>query len=150
MNKQDRDLANNRRAYFDYEILETLEAGIVLKGTEIKSLRQNGASLQESYVQFLKGDLCLIAAHIATYDFGNIHNHEERRDRKLLLHKKELKKLQKAVQEKGMTLVALAIYLKSGKAKLKIGLAKGRKKVDKRAYIKEKEQKHQIRQYQDS
>lgn len=149
MKKQDRDLANNRRAYFDYEITETIEAGMVLKGTEIKSMRQNGASLQESYVRVFESELWLIGAYIAPYDFGNVFNHDERRDRKLLVHKRELKKIQKAVQEKGMTLVALCIYLKSGKAKVKLGIARGRKNVDKRAHIKEREQKRQMKKFLD-
>lgn len=136
------DLASNKRAFHDYEILETYEAGIVLTGTEIKSLRENGASLQESYIKILKHEAYLLGAHIASYRFGNVYNHEELRDRKLLLHQYEIRKLKKSIQEKGLTLIPLSMYLNSkGVCKLKIGLAKGKKLHDKRAAIQAKEEK---------
>ena len=144
--KASRDLASNRRATHDYEILETFEAGIVLQGTEIKSIRQHEASLQEAYVKVLKGEIWLIGSSIAPYRFGNIYNHEEKRDRKLLMHKREIRRLQTATQEKGLTIVPLAMYLKQGRIKLRIAIAKGKKNVDKRADIKERDEKRRIQQ----
>lgn len=146
MSKQSTDLVSNRRAFHDYEMLETFETGIVLQGTEIKSIRNHGASLQEAYVKVLRGELWLIGCSIAPYKFGNIHNHEERRDRKLLMHKREINKLREAVQEKGLTLVPLNMYLKEGRVKVKIAIAKGKKSVDKRADIKAKDEKRKVQQ----
>lgn len=144
MSDESRELVSNRRAGHDYEILETFEAGIILLGTEIKSLREHGGSLQESYVRAGQGELWLIGSSIAPYRFGSAHNHEERRERKLLMHHREIDRLSRAVQEKGLTLIALSIYLKKGRAKLKIALAKGKRTVDKRAAIKEREDKRHI------
>jgi len=144
MSKKKSDLVSNRRAFHDYEILESFEAGLVLKGTEIKSLRAGGGGLQEAYVKVLNNEVWLIGASIAPYKFGNIQNHEEKRDRKLLMHKREIQKLKQGTQEKGLTIVPLAIYLKEGKAKIKIALAKGKKSYDKRASIKEREIKRSI------
>jgi SsrA-binding protein len=141
---RDNELVSNRKASHDYEILETFETGIVLQGTEIKSLRDNGGSLQEAYVRVIARELWLIGAHIAPYRFGNIHNHEDKRDRKLLMHKREIAKLKVATQEKGLTLIPLSIYLKNGRAKMKIAIAKGKKNVDKRASIKEKDVQRQM------
>jgi SsrA-binding protein len=146
MSQSSEDLVSNRRATYEYEILETFEAGIVLQGTEIKSLRDHSGSLQEAYVKVLKGEIWLIGCHIAPYRFGNIHNHEERRDRKLLLHKREIHKLKIATQEKGLTIIALSMYLKNGRVKVRIGLAKGKKNADKRADIKEKDEKRYMQQ----
>ena len=138
------DLVSNRRALHDYEVLDTFEAGIVLVGTEIKSLRNHGGSLQDAYV-LVSDDLVILKnASIAPYRFGNIHNHEEKRDRKLLLHKKEIIKLKNASQEKGLTLIPLGIYLKKGFAKVKIGVCKGKRTFDKRAALKEREHKRDI------
>ena len=142
--KSSADLVSNRKALHDFEIIDSYEAGIVLKGTEIKSLRDGGGSLQESYVRVLHGEIWLIGAYIATYRFGNLHNHEERRTRKLLMHKKEIAKLKALTKEKGYTLVALGLYLVKGKAKLKVGLAKGRKHADKRHVLKEKDEKRRM------
>ncbi|MCH9609476.1 MAG: SsrA-binding protein [Chlamydiales bacterium] len=139
-----KELVSNRKAYHDYEILETFEAGVVLLGTEVKSLRASGGSLQEGYIRILKGELWLIGAHIAAYRFGNLHNHEERRDRKLLVHKRELERLEAKIREKGMTLVPLSLYLKNGRVKCKFGTAKGRKKHDKRAAMVEREKKREM------
>jgi SsrA-binding protein len=135
------DLVSNRQATWQYQILETFEAGIQLQGTEIKSLRNHGGSLQEAYVKVIGQELWLIGCSIAPYRFGNIHNHEERRDRKLLMHKREIEKLRIAVQEKGLTLIALAFYLKEGRVKVRIAIAKGKKTVDKRESIKERDEK---------
>ena len=133
------ELVSNRRARHDYEILDTYEAGIMLLGTEIKSLRNHGGSLQDAYVD-IKGDApWLVNASIAPYSFGNIHNHEERRPRKLLMHKGEIEKLRKQVAEKGLTLIPLSLFLnKKGFVKATIAVAKGKKSHDKRAAIKEK------------
>lgn len=146
MNEQNTELASNRRATHDYEILETFEAGLVLQGTEIKSIRNHGATLNESYVRVIKGEVWLIGCHVAPYRFGNVHNHIETRDRKLLLHKREISRLKTATQEKGLTIIPLSLYLKKGRVKIRIGLAKGKKTVDKRADIKEKDVKRQMQQ----
>lgn len=139
-----KDLVSNRRATFNFEILETFEAGIVLQGTEIKSLRDNGGSLQESYIKISGYDLWLINCHIAPYRYGNVHNHEETRQRKLLMHKREINKLRVATQEKGFSLIPLAFYLKNGRVKVKIAVAKGKKTFDKRQTIKERDEKRHI------
>jgi SsrA-binding protein len=144
MTSTNSDLVSNRRALHDYEVLDTFEAGIVLVGTEIKSLRNHGGSLQDAYVLVSDGIVILKNASIAPYRFGNIHNHEEKRDRKLLLHKKEIVKLKNASQEKGLTLIPLGIYLKQGFAKVKIGVCKGKRTFDKRAALKEREHKRDI------
>jgi SsrA-binding protein len=144
--KDDNTLVRNRRAFRDYEIIETFEAGIALVGTEIKSLREGTGSLQEAYVQVKKNELWLIGSNIAHYSFGNINNHEEARDRKLLMHKREIAKLHKAVQEKGLALVPLVLYLKRGNVKVKIALARGKKSFDKRAAIKDRDDKRRIQQ----
>lgn len=133
------DLVSNRKAGFDYEILETFEAGIVLVGTEIKSLKAHGGSLQDSYVDVRSNELWLMNAHIAPYLFGNIHNHEDKRARKLLMHKKEIEKISRQVAEKGLSLIPLSIFLKKGIAKIKIALAKGKKNYDKKAALKERD-----------
>jgi SsrA-binding protein len=139
------ELVSNRRAGHDYEILETFEAGIALLGTEIKSLRNHGGSLQDSYVDARKEEMWLLNASIAPYSFGNIHNHEERRPRKLLMHKKEIEKIRRAASEKGLAIIPLSIYLnKKGIAKVKIAICKGKKAYDKRAALKEREDKRSI------
>ena len=141
----DSELVSNRKATHDYEILETYEAGIVLLGTEIKSLRTHGGSLQDAYVLITEaGDPILKNASIAPYRFGNLFNHEERRDRKLLLHKREIAKLQSLSQEKGLTLIPLGMYLKNGYVKVKVAIAKGKRSYDKRAALKEREHKRDI------
>ncbi len=134
------DLVSNRRAFHDYEILETFEAGIALLGTEIKSLRNHGGSLQDAYVDIRKGALWLLNGSIAPYSFGNIHNHEEKRERKLLMHHREIDYLKRQMQEKGLLIIPLAMYFnKKGIIKVKIATAKGKKAHDKRASLKEKE-----------
>lgn len=144
MSKPSNDLVSNRRGTYDYEILETFEAGIILQGTEIKSLRDHGGTLQEAYVRVINDELWLIGCNIAHYRFGNIHNHEEKRDRKLLMHKREIRKLKVGTNEKGLTLIPLSLYLKDGRAKAKIALAKGKKTFDKRATTKEKDAQRQM------
>lgn len=139
-----KELVANRRARHDYEILETLEAGLILQGTEIKSLREGGGSLQEAYIRLLHGEPWLIGSHIAPYRYGNIHNHEAVRDRKLLLHKREIAKLKEAIQEKGLTLVPLSLYLKKGRVKVLLAKARGKKSVDKRHALKERDETRRV------
>ncbi len=136
----DPELVSNRKAGHDYEILETFEAGIILQGTEIKSLRNHGGSLQDSYVDIRGAALWLVNCSIAPYSFGSIHNHEDRRDRKLLMHKREIENLRRLKAEKGFQIIPLSIYLnKKGIAKIRIATAKGKKAYDKRASLKERE-----------
>jgi SsrA-binding protein len=137
------ELVSNRRALHDYEILETYEAGIILLGTEIKSLRNHGGHLQEGYVRIEGDEVWLVGASIAPYKYGNIQNHEEKRDRKLLMHRREIQKLKEWVQHKGQTLIPLALYLKEGRVKVRVGRARGKKQYDKRAALREKEEKRQ-------
>jgi SsrA-binding protein len=139
----DTELVSNRRALHDYEILDTYEAGIVLTGTEIKSLRGHGGSLQDAYV-FVSGDVILKNASIAPYRFGITFGHAERRDRKLLLHKREIAKLKSLSEEKGLALIPLSMYLKNGYVKVKVAVARGKRSYDKRAALKEKEHKKTI------
>ena len=139
------ELVSNRRAFHDYEMLETFEAGIVLLGTEIKSLREHGGSLQEAYVLVTDdGDVILKSSSIAPYRFGNIFNHEEKRERKLLLHKREINRLRVLSKEKGLTLIPLSFYLKNGFVKVKVAVARGKKAYDKREALKTREQKKHI------
>lgn len=145
-NKSSADLVSNRRASHDYEILETFEAGIALQGTEIKSIRNHGATLQEAYIKVFNHELWLIGCSIAPYRFGNIHNHEEKRDRKLLMHKREIERIRVAIQEKGLTIIPLSLYLNKGRVKVKVAIAKGKKTYDKRADIKAKDEKRQMQQ----
>lgn len=142
--KADNEIAKNREAFFNYEIHETFEAGLSLQGTEVKSLRANGATLRDSYVTITSGEAFMINASIAPYQFGNIHNHEERRSRKLLLHKKEIEKLRKAADIQGFTIVPLAIYEKKGLFKVSIGIARGKKLYDKREAIKTRDENRHI------
>jgi SsrA-binding protein len=135
------DLVSNRKAFHNYEILETLESGIVLLGTEIKSLRNHGGNLLEAYVVFHRGEAYLKNSSIAPYKFGSVFNHEERRERKLLLHKRELLRLKSIIDEKGLTIIPLGMYLKHGFVKVRLGVAKGKKAYDKRAAIKAREDK---------
>lgn len=141
-----KEIVSNRKARHHFEILESFETGIVLRGTEIKSLRQGGGSLQESYARVEEGELWLFNMSIAPYSFGNIHNHKETRARKLLMHKKEIRKLKSKVQEKGLSLVPLSMYLKNGRAKLALGLGRGKKLADKRESIKKRDQERSMRQ----
>lgn len=132
-------VSTNKKARFEFFILETFEAGLVLKGTEIKSVRSGQISLQEAYVRTNGAEIWLIGAHIAPYEHASAFQHDPKRDRKLLMHKKEIRKLYDEVRIKGMTLVPIRVYLKGGRAKLEIGLAKGKKQYDKRESIKERD-----------
>lgn len=135
----------NKRAYFEFEILEKFVAGIQLVGTEIKSIRNSKASIVEAFCRFAKDELYVVNMNISEYDFGNINNHAARRDRKLLLNRKELEKLQKKIKESGLTIVPLKLFLNErGIAKLEIGLAKGKKLHDKRETLKQKDDKRDM------
>ncbi|MDF0664444.1 MAG: SsrA-binding protein SmpB [Nitrospira sp.] len=133
-------VATNRKAYHDYFIEEKFEAGIVLKGTEVKSLRDRRVNLQDSYADVKEGEVFLHHCHISPYSHGNIMNHDPTRTRKMLLHRKEINKLLGKTQQKGLTLIPLRIYFsKRGQAKVEIGLAKGKKQYDRRESIKTRE-----------
>ena len=137
----------NKKAFFEYEILDKYVAGIVLKGTEIKSVREGKASIKEGYC-FVNddGEVWIKNMHIAEYKFGNVHNHEPKRDRKLLLGRQEIKKIEKQLKDVGLTLIPLKLFVgKRGYAKLQIGIAKGKKMHDKRQSIKEKDVERQLR-----
>ncbi len=134
-NESGKLVASNKKARHEYFIEEVYEAGIVLTGTEIQSVRKGKVSLIDSYVEVRQGEAYLINAHISEYDFGNIFNHEPRRPRKLLLHKMQIRKMESKIREKGMTVVPLRMYLTRGLAKLEIGLARGKKLYDKREDI---------------
>ncbi len=135
----------NKKAYFQYEILETFMAGVVLTGTEIKSIRLGKANLVDAYCKFIKGELWLTGMHIAEYSFGTYNNHEPKRERKLLLNKTELRKLFKSTKEKGLTIVALKLFINpKGLAKVDIGLARGKKTHDKREDLKAKDTKREL------
>ena len=137
-------IARNRRARFDYDIIETWEAGIALTGTEVKSLRNGKAQITDAYGIVKDGEVWLLNLHIAPYEQGNRFNHEATRTRKLLLHSREIKKMIGAVERQGLTLIALEIYFKRGRAKVRLGLGRGKKLHDKRADLKEKDDKREM------
>ena len=137
-------VARNKKASYEYFLSEFLECGIELKGTEIKSIKQLAASLNESYVIIKNGEAFIVGMNVSLYDKGNIFNHDVTRTRKLLLHKREIIKLAQKVKEKGFTLVATKLYLKRGRAKLEIALAKGKKLYDKREVEKQRDIKRDI------
>jgi SsrA-binding protein len=137
-------IADNRRARYEYELLDRYEAGIVLTGTEVKSLRDGGASLQQAYADVRDGEAWLIGAHIAEYGQGNVANHEPDRDRKLLLHSKEIASLLGKVRERGLTLVPTRLYFKNGKVKVELALARGKERRDKRRDIAKRDADRQI------
>ncbi|KAA0210874.1 MAG: SsrA-binding protein SmpB [Ignavibacteriaceae bacterium] len=132
-------LANNRKANFEYETISKVEAGIVLLGTEVKSIRDSKINLQDAFARITGGEIWLTNAHISEYKHGNINNHEPTRPRKLLLNKKEIRKLKAQVEQKGLTLIPLKIYLKDSKIKVELALARGKKIYDKRETIKKRE-----------
>ena len=134
----------NRKARHDFHIEDTYEAGIVLKGTEVKSIRAGKASLNEAFAYLLDGEVWLKNMYIKPYKFGSYSNHKERRDRKLLLKKSEIREIDKYINQKGYTLVPLKLYFKGGYAKILIGLARGKKQYDKREDIKEKDVRREL------
>ena len=137
-------VTSNRRARREYHITETLEAGLALQGTEVKSLREGRANLQDAFCKVEGGEVFMVNAHISPYSHGNLNNHDPLRPRKLLLHKREIGKLQKATQQKGFTVIPLKLYFKNGKAKVEIGLARGKKLYDKRADIAERDTQRRL------
>ncbi len=138
MSLQGKDIINNRHAFFEYHILDKFEAGIVLQGTEVKSVMEGRIQLKESYVAVKDGEVWLFNTHISPYSHGNKQNHEPLRTRKLLLHRREIEKLQKETTIKGMTLVVTRVYWNNGRIKFEIGVAKGKKLYDKRETLKER------------
>ena len=134
-------VANNKKAYHDYFIEEKYEAGIVLHGTEVKSMRMGKCSIKESFIRIENGEIFAYGMHVSPYEKGNIFNKDPLRTKKLLLHKKEINKLMGKIAEKGYTLVPLQVYFKDGRAKVEIGLAKGKKLYDKRQDIAKKDQR---------
>ena len=136
-------IVQNRRARHDYHILDHFEAGIELRGTEVKSLRAGGITLKDSYADVENGQMFLIGTHISPYDKGNIYNHDPERKRRLLLHKREILKLGAQVAEKGLTLIPLRVYFKEGRVKVEIGLCRGKHTVDKRDSLRESDIKRE-------
>jgi len=141
---EQRLIVSNRKARHDYQILEVLEAGIVLKGTEVKSLRNRNANLQDSYAVFKNGELWLLGLHISPYEQGNINNHDPVRTRKLLIEKREMRKLLPKISEQGLTLVPLSLYFKGPYAKVELAVARGKKSFDKRQAIAKREAQRSI------
>lgn len=139
-----RDITVNRRAFHDYHIDDRFEAGIALAGSEVKSLRDGRANLSDAYARFVGDELYLIGAHVSPYGPASAFGHEPKRDRKLLLHRRELDRLAGKLHEKGLTLVPLRLYWKGGRAKVELGLARGKKQYDKRQAIKERDQRREM------
>lgn len=146
--KKVRNTFNNKRVFFDYEILEKFEAGIVLQGTEVKSIRNGKISINGTFCVFNGKELYLKGSDVSIYSEGSYNNHEPKRDRKLLLHRKELNKLKKKIEEKGLTIVPIKLYPNDRNIfKMEIALARGRKNVNKKEYIRERETKRELREY---
>lgn len=137
-------VTTNRKAFHNYFIIEAYEVGIALKGTEVKSLRLGNANLQDSYATIKNGEVWLIGMHISPFEKGNINNHDPKRDRKLLLHKQEIRRLVGKVAEKGLTLVPLKVFFKNNYVKVELGLARGKKTYDKREAIAKREVERQM------
>lgn len=137
-------VATNRKAYHDYFIEDRFEAGLVLTGTEIKSVRAGQVNLRDSFATIKDGELWLINAHIAVYERGTLFNHDPRRPRKLLMHRREINRLAGKIQEKGFTLIPLRMYLKNNRAKVELALARGQRHYDKRATLREKETRREV------
>jgi SsrA-binding protein len=139
-------LATNRKAFFQYHVLERAEAGLVLVGTEVKSIREGGLNFSDSYVEMRQGEMFLVGCRVAPYSHGSSMNHAPERERKLLLRKREILKLGGRATERGLTLVPLRAYLRNGRVKLEIGLARGKQAHDKREAIRRKDQERETRQ----
>jgi SsrA-binding protein len=137
-------IATNRKAFHNFTILETYEAGLVLRGTEVKSLRESQVNFKDCYASFDKGEAWLIGCHISPYHHGSDANHDPERTRKLLLHQREIGRLLGKVAERGLTLVPLRLYFKGGRAKVELGLARGKKLHDKRATIRERDDRREM------
>lgn len=137
-------ITNNRKARYEYTIVSNYEAGLVLEGTEVKALREGRANLTDAYARFIKGELWLIGMHISPFSKSAAENHDPLRNRKLLLHRQELKKIQRQIKEKGLTVIPLKVYLKNHLVKVDLGLARGKRQYDKRAAIAERDQKRDM------
>jgi SsrA-binding protein len=135
----EKPIATNRKAFFHYEVLDRAEAGVILRGSEVKSIREGGLNFKDAYVDFRGGELYLVGCHIGPYSHSNVQNHAPERERKLLLHKREILKLGGKATEKGLTLVPVRAYFKNGKVKVEIALARGKRAHDKRESIKRKD-----------
>lgn len=138
------EIIRNKKARFEYEILDIFEAGIVLRGTEVKSIRQKKVSIQESYARVKNGEVFIVGMNVSLYEMGNFFNHDPLRERKLLLHKHEIKRLIGKLNEKGFTLVPMRMYIKNGKVKIELGLAKGKNVHDKRRTIQDRDMKRDM------
>jgi len=141
-------ITTNKKAFHDYQILEKLEAGLVLTGSEVKSLRQGRCNIKDSYARIMNGEAWLIGLNISSYADASYHDHEPERRRKLLLHKDEIRRLHRKVQEKGFTLIPLRLYFKKGVAKVEIGLATGKREYDKRQDITKRDQERELKRMQ--
>lgn len=145
-----RVITTNRKARHDYEIIDSMEAGIALFGTEVKASREGRINLTDAYARFMNNELWLIGMHISEYTKADIQNHDPLRDRKLLIHRQQLKRLRRQVEEKGITLIPLRVYFKRHLIKVELGLARGKRKYDKRAAIAERDQKRDLERLQKS
>lgn len=141
---EQKTVATNRRARHEYEILETIEAGLVLRGTEVKSLRAGQVNFKDSYATVRNGEAWLLGCHISPYSHGTDANHDPERDRKLLLHRREIERLTGKIAERGLTLVPLRLYFKDGRAKVELGVARGKKLHDKRSALREREVRREM------
>ena len=141
------EIVKNKKALFNYELLEKYEAGIVLLGTEVKALRERAVNMSDSYASFKNGELFIVNMHISPYDFGNRNNHEPLRKRKLLIKKREIKRLFGKVKEQGLTLIPISLYFSKGKIKVELALAKGKKLHDKRETLKRKTLDREMERY---
>ena len=138
-------MQTNKKAYFNYEVVEDFECGIALQGTEVKSIRMNRLSFGDSYVKIMPTGLVLVGLHISPYAHGSINNHEPERERRLLAHKQEIKRMRRKVDEKGMTLVPTQVYLKGNLVKVRVSVCRGRQEHDKRNVLRERDMKRDLR-----
>ena len=145
MGNSDNSIIKNRKAYHSYEILDKIEAGIVLVGTEVKSLRQGKVQLADAYAFVRHGEVFLQNMHIPHYSHGNVYNHDETRERKLLLHRREIDRLNGQIKQKNLTLIPLSLYWKNNKVKVELGLGRGKKQFDKRDDVKKRESDRELR-----
>jgi len=145
--EENRPATKNRKAFHNYQIIESFEAGIALQGTEVKSIREGKVNLKESFARIIKGEVYLMNCHISAYDYGNVNNHNPVRDRKLLLHKDEINRLIGKMNKKGLTLVPLSMYFKRNRVKVEIALAKGKREYDHREDIKKRDLQREERRY---
>jgi SsrA-binding protein len=142
---KEKDVVTNRKALHNYFIIDRFEAGIALKGTEVKSLRQGSANLQDGFAEIREGEVWLTGMHISPFEKGNINNHDPKRTRKLLMHRQEIRRLTGKVAEKGLTLIPLRVYFKKNIVKIELGLARGKKAYDKREAIAKRDAERQLR-----